>query len=53
MYANRGRRRTHVIKVRLNNREYEMLQILVKRTGDQKAVLLREKAFEKIMCEMK
>ena len=54
MYRNRALVRDHLIKLRLSDRENEMIDQLVQQTGGQKAALIREllmQQAEKVMAE--
>lgn len=42
MYADPSFIRDHIVKVRLNTEESDLIDALVTRTGQQKATLLRE-----------
>ena len=46
MYSDPTRIRSHVIKVRLSDREYELIDAFVNYTGEQRAVLIRELILE-------
>ena len=46
MYTDPTQIRAHVVKIRLNDREAELLNAWTNYTGQQKAVLLREMLLE-------
>lgn len=46
MYSDPTRIRSHTIKVRLSDRENDLIDALVNYTGEQKAVLIREMVLE-------
>lgn len=46
MYRDPAKIRKHTIKVRLNDREYQLLSALVNLTGDQLAAVVRDLALE-------
>ena len=54
MYRNRALVRDHLIKLRLSDKENEMIDQLVQQTGGQKAAVIREllmQQAEKVMAE--
>lgn len=52
MYADPSFIREHVVKIRLNENEAELINALVKYTGQQKAVLLREMLLKQARVDM-
>ena len=46
MYSDPSKIRDHVVKIRLNDSEEELIDALVNYTGEQKATLLRELLLE-------
>lgn len=52
MYADPANIREHVVKIRLNEREAELITAWVNYTGQQKAVLLREMLLEQAVIDM-
>ncbi len=52
MYADPTLIREHVVKIRLNDREAELIDAWVNYTGQQKAVLLREMLLEQATMDM-
>ncbi len=52
MYADPANIREHVVKIRLNEREAELIEAWVNYTGQQKAVLLREMLLEQAVIDM-
>lgn len=46
MYADPSKLREHVVKIRLNDAEANLIDALVNYTGEQKAALLRELLLE-------
>ena len=52
MYADPSLIREHVVKIRLNDREAELIDAWVNYTGQQKAVLLREMLLEQAVMDM-
>lgn len=52
MYADPSLVREHVVKIRLNDREAELIEAWVNYTGQQKAVLLREMLLEQAVIDM-
>lgn len=52
MYADPSLIREHVVKIRLNDNEAELINAWVNYTGQQKAVLLRDMLLEQAMLDM-
>ncbi len=52
MYADPALIRDHVVKLRLNDNEAELIDAWVKYTGQQKAALLREMLLEQAALDM-
>jgi hypothetical protein len=52
MYADPSLIRDHVVKLRLNDQEAELINAWVNYTGQQKAVLLREMLLEQARLDM-
>lgn len=52
MYADPALIREHVVKIRLNDNEAELINAWVNYTGQQKAVLLRDMLLEQAMLDM-
>lgn len=52
MYTDPSNIRDHVIKLRLNDREHELVEAWVNYTGQQKATLLREMILEQAKIEL-
>lgn len=52
MYADPALVREHVVKLRLNENESDLIDAWVKYTGQQKAVLLREMLLEQARLDM-
>ena len=52
MYTDPANIREHVVKIRLNEREAELIDAWVNYTGQQKAVLLREMLLEQAVIDM-
>jgi hypothetical protein len=51
-YADQSLIREHVVKLRLNENEADLINAWVKYTGQQKAVLLREMLLEQARLDM-
>lgn len=51
-YTDPSNIRDHVVKIRLNDREAELIQAWVNYTGEQKAVLLREMLLKQAQVDM-
>jgi hypothetical protein len=52
MYADPSLIREHVVKIRLNDNEAELINAWVNYTGQQKAVLLRDMLLEQARLDM-
>lgn len=52
MYADPSLIRDHVVKIRLNDNEADLIDAWVKYTGQQKAALLREMLLEQARLDM-
>lgn len=52
MYADPALIREHVVKIRLNDNEADLINAWVNYTGQQKAVLLREMLLEQARLDM-
>ena len=52
MYADPALIRDHVVKIRLNDNEADLIDAWVKYTGQQKAALLREMLLEQARLDM-
>ena len=52
MYADPSLIREHVVKIRLNDNEAELINAWVNYTGQQKAVLLRDMLLEQAALDM-
>jgi hypothetical protein len=52
MYTDPTLVREHVVKIRLNDREAELIDAWVNYTGQQKAVLLRDMLLEQAVIDM-
>lgn len=52
MYTDPTQLRQHVVKIRLNDREAELLNAWTNYTGQQKAVLLREMLLEQARLDL-
>ena len=52
MYTDPTQLRQHVVKIRLNERESELVNAWVNYTGQQKAVLLREMLLEQARLDL-
>ena len=52
MYTDPTNLRQHVVKIRLNERESELVNAWVNYTGQQKAVLLREMLLEQARLDL-
>lgn len=52
MYADPGKIRSHVVKIRLSDRENELIDAFVGYTGEQKAVLIRELVMEAVASSL-
>ena len=52
MYADPSLIREHVVKIRLNDNEADLINAWVKYTGQQKAVLLRDMLLEQATLDM-
>lgn len=52
MYADPALIRDHVVKIRLNDNEADLIDAWVKYTGQQKAALLREMLLEQAALDM-
>jgi hypothetical protein len=52
MYSDPTLVREHVVKIRLNDNEADLINAWVKYTGQQKAVLLREMLLEQATLDM-
>ncbi len=52
MYSDPTLIREHVVKIRLNDNEADLINAWVKYTGQQKAVLLREMLLEQATLDM-
>ena len=52
MYADPSLIRDHVVKIRLNDNEADLIDAWVKYTGQQKAALLREMLLEQAVLDM-
>ena len=52
MYADPSLIRDHVVKIRLNDNEADLIDAWVKYTGQQKAALLREMLLEQAALDM-
>jgi uncharacterized protein YpbB len=52
MYADPALIRDHVVKIRLNDQEAELINAWVNYTGQQKAALLREMLLEQARLDM-
>lgn len=52
MYADPSLIRDHVVKLRLNDREAELINAWVNYTGQQKATLLREMLLEQARLDL-
>jgi hypothetical protein len=51
-YTDPSNIRDHVVKIRLNDREAELIQAWVNYSGEQKAVLLREMLLKQAQIDM-